>query len=692
MSRTTLRSIGMVVAAILGLQSPVSAQRVQESVQVTVVEVPVTVVDRAGNAVRGLTADDFELLDEGKRRQITYFETIDLAIPLEQREDPLPPAATRNFLLLFDLSHSSPTTIGRSREAAAEFVTSHLGERDLASVATFSVEQGIRMLTSFTADRELLRAAIETLGHPNYFRVTDPLFMSAQTTGTTTAVDGVSGDARSEMNQAVQETAEEFSRADLQANTEYKRNRLKTQLSQFGTIARVLDRLPGQKQVILLSEGFDASLLHGREDIGAEATQAQSNAGFSGEVWKIDNDQRFGNSSSNRDLTEMVNLFRRSDVTLHSMDIKGLRTDVDAREGFRKSSNEALFLLSNPTGGTVFKNVNDLGQNFETMMQRQEVIYLLGFQAETDNPGKFHEIKVKTKGVRGARVDHRSGYYEPTNQLAPIEKTITAASVLLNDIPQRDIQLQMTAAPFPLEGGRVQVPVVLEIDGEDLLEGIEGSSATGEIFIYAFDESDTVGSFNHQKISLDLEQVREGIGEGIRYYGTLMLAPGTYSIKSLVRVSETNRMGFMRKELTVPDFSAAAVLPPMLFGGEGEWMMLRAEGLSGIPYPFVVGAESFIPRAEKTLSPEESYRMTLFTYNVPPEKLGVAAVVRPEGGAAQPAKVALLGRTPADEQGGVKYLFDFKPENLAAGNYKLEMTVTPEGQTPIATSVPFVVR
>lgn len=693
MSGKTMRKTLPLLVIWMSVVLPVSAQPVRETVQVTVVEVPVTVSDRSGEPIRGLTKDDFELFDEGDRKEITYFETIDLAGLQADPETPLPPAASRNFLLLFDFTHSSPITIGRAREAAKEFVTSHLGARDLASVATFSVEQGIRMLTAFTRNQQLLTDAIDTLGHPNYYRVADPLFISAQTTGTA-AVDasGGGGGERSLVNEAIEETVEEFARAEQQANTEYKRNRLKTQLAHFGNFARILDRLKGQKQVILLSEGFDASLLHGREEIGGQATSAEADAGFSGEVWTIDSDQRFGNTTSSRDLEAMTDLFRRSDVTLHAIDIKGIRTNVDAREGFRRSSNEGLFLLSDPTGGTVFKNVNNLQQNFAEMMGQQEVIYLLGFHAETDNPGEFHDLDVKVKGVRGARLDHRSGYYEPT-KLVPIEQTITAASVLLNDIPQEEIELQMVAAPFPIDAQRVQVPVVLEIGGRDLIAGMTSGTVNGEIFIYAFDTSDAVRSFNHQKIALDLDQVGDRLTEeGIRYYGTLLLPPGDYEIKSLVRIEETNRMGFVREDLTVPDFAAPTVTKPLIFGGGGDWLMLRDEGLAAIEYPFVVGGESFIPRVERTLSPNENYRMALFTYNVPPEKLGLAAVVRPETGASQPAKISLVGRTPQDDKGGVKYLFEFDPENLAAGSYDLEIMVNPEGGGPITTSIPFIVR
>src|SRR2546430_11309696 len=45
----------------------------------SVVEVPVTVVDSSGNPVRGLTAENFELIDNGTKRQISSFDKIDFA-------------------------------------------------------------------------------------------------------------------------------------------------------------------------------------------------------------------------------------------------------------------------------------------------------------------------------------------------------------------------------------------------------------------------------------------------------------------------------------------------------------------------------------------------------------------------------------------------------------------------------------
>ena len=60
-------------AAVIFAASVVFGQ-VKESVTVSVVEVPVTVVDRGGNPIKGLTRENFEIIDEGKTGYIVNSE------------------------------------------------------------------------------------------------------------------------------------------------------------------------------------------------------------------------------------------------------------------------------------------------------------------------------------------------------------------------------------------------------------------------------------------------------------------------------------------------------------------------------------------------------------------------------------------------------------------------------------------
>ncbi|PYQ28815.1 MAG: hypothetical protein DMF56_14165 [Acidobacteria bacterium] len=685
-----------VAAAAVNAQQPSAA----ETVQVTVVEVPVTVSDRGGNAVRGLTKENFEVTDDGKKVPIEYFEMLDLPTLTAQAEasssTPLPPAATRHFLLLFDLANSSPGTIGRAAAAARQFIEGQLGERDLAAVATFTTEKGARMITNFTRNRTLLVNAIETLGNPAYFKVADPLMISALRATNNATAAGADGGTAGAAEKAAQEMARENEVQQGKIRDNELRDRLRIQLTNMGSLVRALDRISGQKQVILLSEGFDASLVHGRENLGSASARQEDASVLAGEVWNVDSDQRFGNAAAANDVDMMTTLFRRSDVVLHAIDIKGLRgaSDVTTSDGTAGKSNEGLFLITAPTGGTVFKNGNDLKSNFGRLLKQQEVVYVLGFQTHTTGkPGKFHALKVKVVNAKADKVTARAGYYEQSN-MSDLERVLTVADVLMTDAPVDDITVKVTATPFPGPNNRARVPVVVEIPGSRLLQNITGKSANAEIFLYAFDKNSQVMDHLKEKITLDLtkagEQIRNG---GVRYYGTLRLPAGDYAVKSVVRVEESGLMGFTRADVNVPAFAGSTVVDPVVVAEPGNWGLIVGPSRGDdYPYPFTAGETRYIPQRNVQVSPSGTYRVALFLIGVPLENLGLTPTVTSEGGATKQADVKLVGRTAPDDRGVFQLFFDFKPGTLASGQHQLKFDVKSKDGAQSVVSMPFVVQ
>lgn len=685
------RALCVVLAVATALST--FAQNFSESVQVTIVEVPVQVVDRAGKPVRGLTVADFELYDDGKRVNISGFDALEMSTLVSDTSKPLPPAAYRNFLLLFDLSHSAPGNIGRAQAAAREFVSQHLGRRDLVAVATYGAEQGFALLTSFTADRALLDHAIATLGAPKYFKMTDPLRIA-------TPSPTASQPAQERPNvpdspaAALEELQREMNTMTAARHDDEQRTRLRKQFSQFSGVARALDRLKGQKQIILLSEGFDPRLVQGRQDLGAQATQAQNAAIESGEIWKVQSEDRFGSATSSREIDEMSTIFRRSDVTLHAIDIKGLRTEVDAAAGRRVSTNDSLFLIARPTGGTVFQNANDLGKNFADLVEQQDLVYVLSFEARGGQAGKYHKLKVKVNKPGVGRVQHRDGYYESSSKISPIEQNLTLAEIMMTDIPVRDVPVSLFAVGMPSRQGDGRVPVNVELPGPKMLEGVTGNSVTANLFVYAFDEQNQVRDFLQQRVGLDLarsgEQLRNG---GMRYVGTLRVPPGNYTIKALTRIDETGKVGFTRTSVVVPEGKSPAVLAPVFLGTRPNWINIAAPGRSADAVSaFSATGQAYTPDAQPRLVTPGAYRIALFLHDTPADKLQIApALVGPDG-ASQAANVALVGRTETDVQGSSKVVLEFKPPQLAAGNYRLQLTVTPEGGAPSVVTMPFTVQ
>ena len=58
-------------------QSPSSLPKLVESIDVKVINVDVVVTDKKGNAVTGLTKDDFELFENGQPKLITNFYEVE---------------------------------------------------------------------------------------------------------------------------------------------------------------------------------------------------------------------------------------------------------------------------------------------------------------------------------------------------------------------------------------------------------------------------------------------------------------------------------------------------------------------------------------------------------------------------------------------------------------------------------------
>ncbi|RPJ75831.1 MAG: VWA domain-containing protein [Acidobacteria bacterium] len=111
---------------------------------VEVVTLNVTVTDIEGRQVAGLKGDDFEVLEDGVRQEVRFFNAIN--IPLD-------------VVLLIDTSSSMRGKIEMVQAAAREFVKK-LRPSDRGAVVTFN--SAVRVVQSFTEDAALLDGAINS--------------------------------------------------------------------------------------------------------------------------------------------------------------------------------------------------------------------------------------------------------------------------------------------------------------------------------------------------------------------------------------------------------------------------------------------------------------------------------------------------------------------------------------------------
>jgi VWFA-related protein len=663
-----------VTSVISLLIAATSLAQVRETIDVHLVEVPVTVTDRDGNPVRGLTAQNFELFDDGQKRPVTSFDQIDFGSRESLQSSPLNPAARRSFLLLFDMSFSSPVGRAKAQEAAKNFIARGLQRHDHAAIGTVDVERGFRLLTSFTTDRNMLTAAIV---NPLTFHSSDPL----QLTGTETVEPPSDSFTRSgEGTTSIPENLVEIYRGEKRMNDSYNRTRIERQFTILGGIARTLRILPGRKQVVFFSEGFDAKLVQGRDAKAALENANDAELAVRGEGYKTDSDARYGSSTSFVLLEEMRKYFRGSDVILNAVDIAGVRVANDLQKGKVLNSNEGLFIVSHSTGGTVFQNSNDLNEDLQRMLRQQEVVYVLGFRATGSKPGKFHDVRVKINGVPGARLQHRAGYWERSGE-NPLERVLTNAEIVVNDLKQDEIGVATLAVPFPNEK-KSHVPVIIEINGADLLRDAKEGPLVAEVYIYAFDDDGAVRDRMFDRVKIDPAQAGDRLrAGGIKYYATLSLSEGRYAIKTLVRVPQSERKGYARTDIVVSPPNAVAVTPPLFPETGTDWVMIRggSHDETNAPYPFHINGESFIPSASVRFRTGEARDFAVFIANVNPDELSWQALMSDYAGAPQATTTSLLKQLQHEDI--TKMVFRFDPTGAAVGTALLDFAVQKKGSS-----------
>ncbi len=730
---------------LLGAVEPrAGAPRFGATSQVVSVEVPVNAVGRDGRPVRGLTAADFEVYDEGRRQPLSGFEVVDLDVlapAAGAAETPaaaaLPSPARRRFLFLFDLSFSSPTAVVKARLAAREFLLHSLRPTDLAAVATYTLETGPRLVVTFTPDRAQLARGIDTLGQhrpgepvatdPLHFLIAVPHFLADLSSGASqgNAQQDLST-ARSSAEELLVDTLLAISKQASTLQKGYDTSQIRAYTRSMADLARALGGVPGRKHIILFSEGFDSRLLLGR-DATDEANRAEGDEDRlnieQNRLYFVDNDNRFGSTEVQGAVKSMLERFRRADCVIEAVDIGGLRArggigsgnDVNA-DGPRRSGQDALFYLANETGGELFKDTNNLEGQLGRALSRSDVTYLLSFERSDLKPdGAYHRLRVKARLPAGARVSYRPGYFAPRpfHDLDPLEKNLLAGDGIAAAEPRHDLDLDLLVAPFRTGAGAAYVPVIVEVGGKSLLAAQAEKGVLGlEIYAYVSDERGEMKDYFSQVVGLEAAKAAKALASGgLKYYGHLELTPGRYRVRVLVRNRADGKTGVASAAVDVPAWDQAGLelLPPLFFETPGSWILVRekargAEAKAGAKpgapaagesvYPFTVKGEPYVPAARPALGREEKAKLCLVAYNLGAGDLRIGSqVLGADGRPLEGGRLSGVERTATGVAGVDKLLATFEPRGLPAGDYVLKVGVRdPKTGSERESSVPFVVR
>ncbi len=123
--------------------------QVAERVEVNLVNVDVTVLDRSGKPVSGLTKDDFEVLEDGAPRTITNFAVHS--------------AGPRNVVMIVDERDISRKPATNVAMAELEQMLAASDSDWSWSILTIGMTENVDTMLPFTSDRQAIHEALESI-------------------------------------------------------------------------------------------------------------------------------------------------------------------------------------------------------------------------------------------------------------------------------------------------------------------------------------------------------------------------------------------------------------------------------------------------------------------------------------------------------------------------------------------------
>lgn len=584
--------------------------------------VDVSVRDKKGQPLAGLTANDFEVLENGKPQEVVSFAyekvapaaaTILTSSTLSKAGEgkgavpvtvgtgkpgaakpaaaPAPAAAAadaapenkidaadmpltsdevaghRVWILLFDTSSMQPEDVQKAADAALKWSAEKMSTSDLVSVAAIS--STLRILTDFTNDKAKITATLKA------FSATDGT-AAADVDASTMSTDEATNAATSA------DTTVDASAQELDSfNNDMRLRGLKT-------ICDSLVSIQQHKAILYFSSGMQRN----GSDNAVESRAA-------------------------------VNACSRANTSINPIDSRGLQVVVaggSARQGSRggvgafsgagvaqqfsrlAAQQETLQSLAADTGGQAFTDSNDFGEAFAAVEKDISSYYILGYSStNTKQDGSFRKIEVRLKSKIDAKLSAREGYYADRDfaNTAKGDRENALQEQLLMPIPATDVPLFVTASYFRLPtadacgnqvefGGRGGPGGPGGRGGPGGPGGARGAaiaaffapscyyvpisvavpgeavpvSATNELMdVRGFIRDERGQTFATIKSTITVPPAAKDAlaSKQVLFQTGATLPPGRYTAKVIVRENTTGQMGTFETPVVVPDLSRASV-------------------------------------------------------------------------------------------------------------------------------------
>jgi VWFA-related protein len=457
--------------------------RFGEVVDVQLVNVEAWVTDGGGNSIKGLSAADFEILEDGEPVEVTHFAEIDgdrqvlrsiervLAAASREASSPEPPAVDPNHLVIyFDELHLKPAGRNRLIDDLRDFLAA---ERVPAErVLILDQDHDLTTEAAFGSSWQELDAALERIAKtaPAGGRVEMEKRLALQrlqdiwNLGKELA-RGAEVNVTEQLCQYFLPRAE----AEVELYARESRQRISLTMDHLASAASFLTGVPGVKTLLYLSDSLERSPGSDLLPFINGLCPAQDEAPLF-----IVSDEL---SLAFRRLTRHANANR---VTIYALQAEGLQGSFigtasqraleqqSVREldtAVRVNERDGLSNLAAETGGRTVFNRNDFDGELTEIAREMESYYSLAYVPPHGGDGLEHRIEVRVKDS-GFGVRHRRGYRDKSPDVRMTERLQGAVYLGLVENP---MGVRLGAGDVRAAGGgRVTVPLHVMLPSESV--------------------------------------------------------------------------------------------------------------------------------------------------------------------------------------------------------------------------------
>jgi VWFA-related protein len=680
--------LGMALAASLPAQekAPSPAQTEETPTFPTQLEqviVDVVVTDKKGVPIRGLTAADMTVTEDGVKQDVVSFEAVEL--PDKPAAAPPPPPKVssntapeeqraRTFVIVFDDTHITPWRANQAKAAVASFLEKGTREGDRVSLIstaggtwwTARMEAGrqklIEMVKGFDG-RMIPDMSPERMSDYEALRIhiyRDPTTVERvlrryDTYGVTQAMSRGGSDSMRAGTADDPYVTGRAAEVYFQAST-----RMRTTLDVVERALNGLAGARGRKSLILVSEGF----IH---DIN------------------IDEFKRVNNAA------------RRANTAIYFVNARGLEgvpVAMTAQFGPALPEQDVGFafaetfdavagseVVANESGGFTVRNTNDLSSGIQRIANETRIYYMLGYiPTNTARDGKFRKIQVKLASSKGRELRARKGYFAPTES----GKSALVAKRGVDPVIQSALDSPWAVDGIPLRMthyvgdekslGKAAVLVTAEVDIRGLeFEEAEGRSLGDLQFLLVVAHRASGEFFRYdQGVSMRLQPATRDRYNRFWFPITrdFELKSGDYQAKFVVRDTRSKRVGTVIHEFEVPPLGTLRASTPVLSDTQQNPNAVVTEGLPG---------GRLVPLARREFATGSDLLCQFEVYGAKPdEKSGMPRVVqgylvrRSDGSIFTSMEPSVINPT---SLGKVTRLFGFRLTDAPPGDYEILMTI-----------------